>query len=452
MIQDAFDGKIDLILTKSVSRFARNVVDTVQTVRDLKAHNVEVWFEQGSIHSFDSKSDSMLSMLGAMAQEESRVISENVSWGKRKSMMDGHVSFAYSRFLGYRKGPDGKPEIDEEEAAVVRKIYSLFLDEDQTLHNIAKYLNEQGVPTPSKKPGCKWSVQTVKSILTNEKYKGDALLQKSYVEDYLTKRSKKNNGERVQYYVHGSHPAIIEPSRWDLVQHEFERRSVNRHKISNNSPFTTRIVCDDCGGFFGHKVYHSGSRYETHCWYCNHRYEGDKVCQTPIIKESLLKSAFEEALGQVLARTAPTPGLLGAEGPEVEARAAQLQTARDRAEQGLQAAIADLKQLVEDNTRRSQDQTLFRENHTKLEERVKAHQQALFAANAAIMDEAARKERCRRFEAATKNLTVDEVAFSDTLFLATVEQIQVSIVKNSVYHLRFKFMNGEEVDLERTTK
>ena len=215
MIQKALNGEIDLILTKSISRFARNTVDTLQTVRELKAAGVEVIFEKENLHTFDPKCEVMLTIMSSLAQEESRSISENVRWGQQKSMRDGNVHLAYSHFLGYRKGADGRPEIVEEEAVIIRKIYDLFLS-GKTINEIASILTEMGIPTPAGKT--KWSVSTVRSILSNEKYKGEALLQKTFTVDYLTKEVRKNNGEVPSVRVRNSHEAIIEPEVFDKVQ------------------------------------------------------------------------------------------------------------------------------------------------------------------------------------------------------------------------------------------
>lgn len=165
MIEDALAGKIDLILTKSISRFARNTVDSLTTIRRLKEKGIEVYFEKENIYTLDAKGEVMLTIMSSLAQEESRSISENVTWGKRKSMADGKFSLAYKRFLGYRKGPDGLPEIVEEEAEIIRKIYDLFLA-GHTVRAIASQLTSEGIPTPSGKQ--QWSVSTIMSILQND--------------------------------------------------------------------------------------------------------------------------------------------------------------------------------------------------------------------------------------------------------------------------------------------
>ena len=190
MVADALAGKIDLIITKSVSRFARNTVDSLTTVRKLKEKGVEIFFEKENIYTFDSKGELMITIMSSMAQEESRSISENVTWGQRKRFADGKVTMPYKNFLGYKKGEDGQPIIDEEQAKTVRLIYHLFLM-GKTPIGISNHLNELGIPSPSGKS--KWSPTTILSILTNEKYKGDALLQKRFTVDYLTKKQKVNH-------------------------------------------------------------------------------------------------------------------------------------------------------------------------------------------------------------------------------------------------------------------
>ena len=197
MVQDALNGKIDLIVTKSVSRFARNTVDSLVTVRKLKEKGVEVYFEKENIYTLDSKGELLITIMSSLAQEESRSISQNVTWGQRKRFADGKISLPYSHFLGYRKGDNGLPEIVPEEAKTVRWIYSLFLS-GKTTSSIANLLTKEGIPTPAGKK--KWAASTVESILKNEKYKGDALLQKAFTVDFLTKKQKKNEGEVPQYW------------------------------------------------------------------------------------------------------------------------------------------------------------------------------------------------------------------------------------------------------------
>ena len=202
MIKDALDGKIQLIVTKSVSRFARNTVDSLTTVRLLKEKGVEIYFQKENIFTLDSKGELLITIMSSLAQEESRSISENVTWGMRKRFSDGKVSLPYKHFLGYEKGEDGKPKVVEGEAKIVRMIYRMFI-EGQTPSAIGRYLMCNGIPSPAGKKT--WETATVRSILGNEKYKGDALLQKGFTVDFLTKQTKINEGEIPQYYVENSH-------------------------------------------------------------------------------------------------------------------------------------------------------------------------------------------------------------------------------------------------------
>jgi len=171
MVKSALDGNIDLIITKSVSRFARNTVDSLTTIRKLKDIGCECYFEKENIWTFDGKGELLLTIMSSLAQEESRSISENVKWGHRKRFADGKVSVPFGNFLGYKKGEDGNLVIDEEQAVIVRRIYREFLSGSSSVA-IAKGLTNDGIETPGHKQ--KWYATTVRSILTNEKYKGDA--------------------------------------------------------------------------------------------------------------------------------------------------------------------------------------------------------------------------------------------------------------------------------------
>ncbi|WP_099333171.1 recombinase family protein [Actinomyces minihominis] len=298
MVQDALAGKIDLIVTKSVSRFARNTVDSLTTVRNLKDAGVEVFFEKENIWTFDSKGELLITIMSSLAQEESRSISENVTWGHRRAFANGRVMVPYSSLLGYKKGEDGGLAIDESQAKVVRRIYSGYLS-GHAPARIARELTAEGIPTPRGKT--KWTATTIRSILKNEKYKGDALLQKSLTVDFLTKKTKVNEGEVPQYYVTGNHEAIIDPAVWEQVQRETERRK--NPSVRSSHPFAAKIRCGGCGGWFGRKTWHSTSKYARHIWRCNNKYEGDKTgCTTPHVTETQVEEAFVAALAERLDR------------------------------------------------------------------------------------------------------------------------------------------------------
>lgn len=298
MIADAMSGKIDLIVTKSISRFARNTVDSLVTIQKLKEKGVEVFFEKENIYTFDGKGELLLTIMSSLAQEESHSISENVTWGQRKRFADRKVTLPYKQFLGYRKGADGFPEVVPEEAVIVRRIYTRFM-EGLTPVAIAKELTADGIPTPAGKQ--RWQTSTVESILKNEKYKGAALLQKCFTVDFLTKKKKVNEGEVPQYYVEHSHEPIITPEEFDKVQTKFERRKRISRQYSGKSLFSSRIICGDCGAFFGSKVWNSTSKYRRVIWQCNNKFKGEHKCETPHLDEEAIKTRFVGAFNAILA-------------------------------------------------------------------------------------------------------------------------------------------------------
>ena len=255
MIRDCKKGRIDLIITKSVQRFARNTLDSIEYSRILKSLGIGIIFETQGIDTRNMSNEFMLTIFASMAQNESENISANVKWGKQKAFKRGSVHFAYKSFLGYRKGEDGKPEIIPEEAAVIRRIYSDFLP-GTSLQDIAAGLTADGILTAKGKD--KWSREAVQSILRNEKYAGDALQQKTYVTDCLTHKSKINHGELPQYYIENNHPEIIKRGVWNQTQEELARRSSKRKvkevgttteqgKYSSKYALTELLVCGECG-------------------------------------------------------------------------------------------------------------------------------------------------------------------------------------------------------------
>jgi DNA invertase Pin-like site-specific DNA recombinase len=294
MIRDALEGRIDLIITKSVSRFARNTVDSLVTIRTLKENGCEVYFEKENIYTFDGKGELLITIMSSIAQEESRSISENVIWGARKRFADGKYTMHYAEFLGYRRGDGGSPAIEPKEAAVVRIIYCMFL-EGVSPYFIAKILTDCGIPTPTGRGV--WYYTVIRSILTNEKYIGDALLQKTFSSDFLTKKRRPNNGELPQYYVENGHPAIIDRRSFAAVRRAFEKPpAVPRERKPG---IAGKIRCGLCGLSFCRTVRHKGTKGEKELWGCLNRLKGSK-CRAAFLgaadAEALLTSAVETIL------------------------------------------------------------------------------------------------------------------------------------------------------------
>lgn len=444
MVADALDGKIDLILTKSISRFARNTVDTLTTVRKLKERNVEVYFEKENIYTLDAKGEVMITIMSSLAQEESRSISENITWGKRRSMEEGKFSLAYKHFLGYKKGEDGILEIVEDEAKIIRKIYQMYLD-GQTVRMIADHLTKQGIPTPMGKEN--WRVSTIMSILQNEKYKGDALLQKTYVADFLTKRVKKNCGEIPQYYIKDSHPAIIDPATFDLVQKEIERRRPERHKLHRSSPFTAKVICGDCGGYYGRKVWHSNSKHRKYIWRCNQKYEEKTVCSTPNLDEATLKAAFVEAFNRVLgdkeqyvARFEEMLPLLA----DTSKREMQLAEAQDRHSHQMNS----LRLYMEENTRQIQDQEEYSRRFSEMDTECKKAEEEIEAIQKEILAQSGRKEQIRRCLDELRKCGNILEEFDLDLWNSMVESVTVCSDKI----LEFQFRDGTKISVSMPEK
>ena len=365
MVADALAGKIDLIVTKSVSRFARNTVDSLTTIRQLKENGIECYFEKENIWTFDGKGELLLTIMSSLAQEESRSISENCTWGQRKRFADGKVSVPFQRFLGYDRGPDGNLVVNREQAVIVKRIYSLFL-QGMTYHGIADTLTKDGIPTPGGKK--KWSISTVKSILSNEKYKGDALLQKSYTVDFLTKKTKVNEGEIPQYYVEDNHEAIIDPEVFEMVQREMAKRGKGKKYHSGVHAFSTKIKCGECGSWYGSKVWHSNSKYRKTIWQCNHKFDGDCRCQTPHLTDEEIQLHFLSAANKLLA----TKAAVIANGREMQALlfdTTELEAEQAQLLEETQVVSDIVQQAIQENAHTALNQTEYQKRYDSLVQR-----------------------------------------------------------------------------------
>jgi len=441
MIADALDGKIDLIITKSVSRFARNTVDTLTTVRLLKEKGVEVYFEKEGIYTLDSKGELLITIMSSLAQEESRSISENVTWGQRKRMQDGKVQMAYKHFLGYEKGPDGLPVIVEEEAEIIRLIYRLFLY-GKAPSAIATMLTNEGILTPGGKTG--WRPNGVISILTNEKYCGNALLQKGFTIDFLTKKTKKNEGEVPQYFVQGSHPAIIEPEIFDLVQYEMKRRKESGRWTSSAHPFSGKIFCGQCGGVYGSKIWRPNDKYRRTVWQCNEKYRG-RYCNTTHLTDGQIRAAFLAAFNERLDKKAE---ILAAYDEVL--RALTDTSALDTEAATLQAECEVVMELtrkcVEENANAALDQAEYRQRYEGLLTRYEAVRARLTAIDEARIERTAKRTNITRFLKSLMKCGDIVTEFDEELWYITVDSI-------TVYEdgrLVVKFRDDSEVSIPKT--
>ena len=307
MIAACKRGRIDTILTKSLSRFARNTVDCLETVRMLRARGIGVIFEKENINTLTESNEFLITLFSGFAQAESESLSGNIARGKMMSMQAGNVPFQYKKLLGYREGEDGKPEIDPEEAKTVRRIYRRYLD-GCSLSQIQRELEADHVPTA--RGIQRWSYQVIHNILTNERYIGDALLGKTYVLDCISKEVRKNNGERPQYYVENNHPAIIPREWFQRVKEEMTRRAskrkvMQRHgktelgKYSAKYALSELLVCGECGTPYKRCTWARNGKKRI-VWRCISRLEfGTKYCHSsPTLDEEKLHQAILEALNE----------------------------------------------------------------------------------------------------------------------------------------------------------
>jgi DNA invertase Pin-like site-specific DNA recombinase/regulator of replication initiation timing len=307
MIRDCDKGKIDLILTKSVARFARNTVDSLNYVRRLKAKGIGVFFEEQNLDSLKADSEMLIGFHSVMAQAESENISANVRWGIRQRMRTGTFAFRYN-ILGYRKGADGQPEIVPEEAEYIQTIYRMYLD-GNSLDQIKKYLERNRILTAQGKT--EWSLQIIRNILTNERYSGDMLLQKTFTENPISKKVKKNRGEMAKYLITNNHPAIIDKDTFKLVQREVARRGSKRKtadksiteqgKYSGKFALTELLVCGECGSPYRRMTWTKKGK-SRKVWRCLSRVEhGTQYCFHSIsVEETKLQNAICRALNKAV--------------------------------------------------------------------------------------------------------------------------------------------------------
>lgn len=311
------DGKVDVIITKSISRFSRNVADTIKYVRELKALNVAVIFEKENIDTSKMTSEMILDMYGVFAQAESESISDNVRMGKRFGYKSGKVPMQYGQILGYRRGENNEPEIVPEEAKIIELIYYKFL-EGWSLPKLSKYLEENGYKTV--KGSTAWSKATIRGILTNEKYKGDVLMQKSYVVDLFSKKVAKNNGELPMYLVKNHHKPIIPREVWDKVQVVIARRNniksatdmnmMKKGKYSSKYALTGLVICGDCGSQYRRTTWTANGKRIV--WRCVNRLtNGKDACGTsPTIDEERLHAGIVKAMNSMIDGKEKIRGLL----------------------------------------------------------------------------------------------------------------------------------------------
>ena len=306
MIEEAMEGNIDYIITKSISRFARNTLDCLKYIRKLKENNIPVYFEKENINTMDAKGEVLLTIMASLAQQESQSLSQNVKLGFQYRFQQGQVQVNHNRFLGYTKDEDGKLVIVPEEAKIIKRIYREYL-EGASLRDIKVGLEKDKIVNGAGNK--KWHVSNLNQILTNEKYMGDALLQKTYTVDFLNKKRVKNDGIAPQYYVENSHEAIIPKEIFMRVQEEMDRRANmvsgkgKRRIYSSKYALSSIVYCSKCGDIYRRIAWNNrGKKYTV--WRCCTRVtHGPKACEARTIKETDLQEAVVEAINQLISES-----------------------------------------------------------------------------------------------------------------------------------------------------
>lgn len=311
MIRQCRQKKIDVILTKSISRFARNTVDCLHYIRLLKELGIAVIFEKENINTLESDSEILITLLGAFAQSESESISANVRWGKRQAMREGKVSIQYEKLYGFQRGEDRKPEIIPEQAKVVAEIYRRYLA-GASYRMIQDWLREEQIPNKSGK--LEWSIHGIRNILTNEKYCGDVLCQKTFTQDCISKKVVRNTGQLPMYLIQNHHEGIVDRKTFDAVQTEMARRNAGKSPSKKTAPtgrttytskysLSERLVCGECGTLYRRCTWTNRGKKRV-VWRCVSRLDyGTKYChESPSLDEKRLQKAILTALSSVMSQ------------------------------------------------------------------------------------------------------------------------------------------------------
>ena len=422
MIQDCKKHRIDLILTKSISRFARNTLDSIQYVRMLKQMGIAVVFEKENINTATMNSEMILTVLSAFAQAESESISQNVARGKRMGYKHGKFAFPYGRIIGYRKGADGKPEIIPEQAEVIRLIFNSYLQGD-SLQSIKAKLETAGALTA--RGNTEWSAQSIQRILQNEKYCGDVLLQKTFTEDVLTGVHKKNTGQLPQYYIENYHEGIVSKQIFREVQAEIARRNSKsaanqrkrrRGRYNSKYALSERLFCGDCGSPYKRVTWNIHGRKQI-VWRCVNRIEyGTKFCSSsPSVPEEELHRAILKAVQDLAANftdevAAQINGILH-----------NIQTG-ESTKPNLQEQLEQTQQEFDRLLEMSLD---FDEDTPFLDNRLKKLNNKIKSLKKAIEDSAAQQEKASQPEMllSAKDLQIQE--YDDALTARIIEKITV---------------------------
>lgn len=452
MIRFCKQKKIDIILTKSISRFSRNTVDCLNYIRTLRELGIAVIFEKENINTLESDSEILITMLGAFAQAESESISANVRWGKRQAMREGKPIIQYKRLYAYAKGEDGKPKIIPEHAKVVRLIYDYYLS-GASLRMIKDRLESERILNAAQQP--QWTVSAIRSILTNEKYRGDVLLQKTFISDCISRKVIRNTGQLPMYLIENHHEAIIDRETFDAVQAEMARRNAGKSPSKKTAPtgkssyaskyaLSERLVCGECGTLYRRCTWSKRGRKRV-VWRCVSRLDyGTKYChESPTLDEEPLQRAILAAINSAMSQKsalirqitsamelepAPIPGKsmsLADIERRLEELSSQTRSLVTKAAQAEDASeyTASLKAIMD-------EASALKERRAAIEEQRKSNRQAI-----------------RRIEDATETLeqiSTDITEWDEPLIRQLVDTVKVVSAEKIIVYLR----GGIEIEQE----
>ena len=436
MVDECMAGKIDMIVTKSISRFARNTLDCLKYIRQLKDKNIPVYFEKESINTMDAKGEVLITIMASLAQQESQSLSQNVKLGLQYRYQQGKVTVNCNRFLGYTKGNDGKLVIDPEQSEVVKRIYREYL-EGSSMDKISAGLEADGILTGAGKE--KWHTSTINKILRNEKYMGDALLQKTYTTDFLTKKRIRNNGTVPQYYVEDDHEAIIPKELFMQVQEELVRRRVvhkspsgKKRTYSCNHCFAQIIVCGDCGELY-RRVHWNNHGCKSIVWRCISRLEpgsADTNCTNRTVNELLLQEVTVTAINQILTER-------GTFLKQLQANIAKAVVSADTlSPDGIQARLEELQKELIKKANNKQDYDAIADEILRLREQKEQSE----------VDSHHREEAMNRIKELQDFISkqkTDITEFDEALVKKLIEKITVF-----ADHFTVKFKSGLAIDIE----
>lgn len=447
MIEDCMAGKIDMIITKSVSRFARNTVDSLQNIRKLKERNIAVYFEKEGVNTLEGTGELLITILSSQAQEESRNLSENTRWGLVRRFENGIVSVNHNKFLGYTKDNNGELVIVPEEAELVRRIFRLYL-EGNSIIQITRILESEGIKTVTGRS--RWCPGVIDKMLSNEKYMGDVLQQKTYTIDFLTKKRVKNNGIVPQYYIEDDHEAIIPKELYYQVQEEKARRASlsktaaarraklekEKSKYSSKFALSDIMVCKECGQPYRRQIW---SKYgqKTAVWRCENRLKnGTKNCKhSPTFKEEILHEAIMAAINSVVENRSEFVGAFRENVIRVigSHSAKNVPTEYDGQIEKLQA---EMLALIEENARKGSITEDFDEQYRRIAEQINDLKKKRLELVREQKMAANFRQRLDDMDSCLKKTTLEVREFDNDLVRRLLQSIKA--VKDDLIEIQFK--------------